>query len=95
MAKHRPNPSNQPDTCAWCGAYLNRLLIKDDPNRWDSGFHTEANTRGGYRGTTFCTMACALQFAVQAHTDGVRYSINPSGKLARNFIRIDELMGGG
>jgi hypothetical protein len=65
MAQWRPfNPTNNPETCIWCGKKL----------RWPTDFegHHKYDKAGDYGDGYFCGLRCAYQFAVALADRGRR-----------------------
>jgi hypothetical protein len=64
MAEWRPaNPSNQPDTCLWCGRklhYKTKHVWKVTDATPTSSF--KAEKAGDYEDGHFCNLRCGYQF---------------------------------
>lgn len=67
-ARHLFDPSNQPDTCLWCGRKLRAYRFRDllEPN----GINPDA--RGAYADDSFCSMRCGYEFGLAMVRNGHR-----------------------
>lgn len=76
MAEWRDwNPSNEPDTCLWCGRPLRfHSQPFDEAGRWiaDRKQRSRLEKSGDYHDGFFCGLRCGYQFAVEMAKFGRR-----------------------